>query len=131
MSSHLPAVVVALTVLLLIVVMGLVGRARGRYGVKAPATTGHEDFERVFRAQMNTIESAVMFLPALWLGTTYGSPQIAGICGLIWVLTRFWYAFAYAQAAGKRAMPFLLSSLAIAATFAVGVWGLLRHLMGY
>ena len=32
-----------------------VGRARARYGVKAPATSGNEDFERVYRVQMNTL----------------------------------------------------------------------------
>ena len=47
MVTHLPALVVALTVLLLVLATWMVGRARGRYGVKAPATTGHADFERV------------------------------------------------------------------------------------
>ena len=32
-----------------------VGRARGRYGVKAPAVSGHEGFERIYRVQMNTL----------------------------------------------------------------------------
>ena len=44
-----------------------VGRARGRYGVKAPAVSGHEMFERAFRVQMNTLEGVVLMLPALWL----------------------------------------------------------------
>ena len=34
----------------------MVGRARGRYGIAAPATTGHEVFERHFRVHMNTLE---------------------------------------------------------------------------
>ena len=32
-----------------------VGRARGRFGVKAPAITGNEQFERYFRVQQNTL----------------------------------------------------------------------------
>jgi len=32
----------------------LVGKARDRYGVKAPAVTGNENFERYLRVQMNT-----------------------------------------------------------------------------
>ena len=32
-----------------------VGRAHSRYNVPAPATGGHEVFERYFRAQMNTL----------------------------------------------------------------------------
>lgn len=130
MSAHLPAVAVAFTVLLLIFVTALVGRARGRYGVKAPATTGNENFERVFRMQMNTVESTVLFLPSLWLGAQYGYPQIAGIAGLVWVAARFWYAMAYSEAASKRGKAFLISSVATCVAFAVGCWGLLRALIG-
>mgnify|MGYP003857165959 CR=1 FL=1 len=38
-----------------------VGRARYQYGVKAPATTGDENFERVYRVQMNTLEMLALF----------------------------------------------------------------------
>ena len=129
MSAHLPAVVVVLTVLLLFFVTWQVGRARGRYGIRAPATTGNEHFERVFRAQMNTIESTVLFLPALWLATQYSSALLAGIGGLVWVAGRFWYALAYAQAANKRGAGFIISMLAALALLLAGSWGLLRVLL--
>ena len=45
----------------------LVGKARGRYGVKAPAITGNDIFERYFRVQQNTLELLVVMLPAMWL----------------------------------------------------------------
>jgi hypothetical protein len=32
----------------------IVGRYREKLGIKAPATTGHPDFERAFRAHQNT-----------------------------------------------------------------------------
>ena len=35
----------------------LVGRARGKYGIKAPATSGNELFEREFRVHVNTFEA--------------------------------------------------------------------------
>lgn len=130
MSAHLPAVVVVLTVLLLVFVTWMVGRARARYGIKAPATTGNENFERVFRMQMNTVESTVLFLPALWLGTQYGSPLVAGAAGLVWVAARFWYALAYAEAANKRGMAFITATAAAGVAFVWGCWGLLRTLIG-
>lgn len=130
MSAHLPALVVVLTVLLLIFVTGLVGRARGRYGVRAPATTGNADFERVFRMQMNTVESTVLFLPSLWLGAQYGPPLVAGVAGLVWVAARFWYALAYSAAANRRGAAFLLGCAAAGVAFASGCWGLLRALTG-
>lgn len=34
----------------------LVGRARDRYGVKAPSVSGNEHFERAFRVHANTLE---------------------------------------------------------------------------
>jgi hypothetical protein len=45
----------------------LVSRARGKYGVKAPATTGNDMFERFYRVQMNTLELMVVLIPALWM----------------------------------------------------------------
>ena len=47
--------------------MLLVGRARETYGIKAPATVGHEVFERYYRVQTNTVEMMLIFLPVLWI----------------------------------------------------------------
>jgi len=44
-------IVTALAVLQVPVFGFRVGKARGRYGVKAPAITGNETFERYFRVQ--------------------------------------------------------------------------------
>ena len=50
-----------------------VGMARGKYGIKAPATRGDEAWERLFRVQMNTLEQLIVFLPALVLFSLYVS----------------------------------------------------------
>ena len=55
-----------------------VGGARGRYGVKAPAVTGNEIFERHFRVQQNTLEQLVVFLPGLYLFSHYLQPPRGG-----------------------------------------------------
>ena len=55
---------VALAAILQLLVFGVfVGLARSRYGVKAPATTGHPMFERAYRVQMNTTELIVAWWP--------------------------------------------------------------------
>ncbi|HVF34650.1 MAG TPA: MAPEG family protein [Candidatus Saccharimonadia bacterium] len=108
MVLHLPALVAALTVVLLAVLSWNVGRARDRYGVKAPATSGPPEFERAFRVQMNTLEGALMFLPSLWLFGHYVNPLWAGILGFIWLVARAWYAVAYG-AARNRSIPFGLA----------------------
>jgi uncharacterized membrane protein YecN with MAPEG domain len=90
-----------------------VGRARGRYGVAAPATTGHPDFERIYRVQMNTLEQLVLFVPALLLFADLVDPLWAAGLGMVFVVGRMLYAIGYAQAANKRHLGFGLSALPV------------------
>ncbi len=48
-----------------VVFVGVVGNARNKYGVEAPATTGHPQFERLHRVQINTLEQLIVFIPAI------------------------------------------------------------------
>ena len=115
---------VTLVVLLLMFATGLnVGRARGRYGVKAPALTGHEMFERAYRIQMNTLESAAIMLPALWLYAGYIGDRGAAAMGLVWIAARVWYALAYQSDPSKRSGGFGLSFLAFCGLWLGALWG--------
>jgi uncharacterized membrane protein YecN with MAPEG domain len=106
-------IVAVIAVLQLIFFSVLVGSARGKYGVSAPAVVGHELFERAYRVQMNTLEVLVAFLPALFLAAKYWSqPAIAGI-GAIYVLGRFIYWRAYMGAPKSRGLGFGLSVLPV------------------
>ena len=125
-AELLPAVVTLLTVLLLIGTAMFVGYARGKHGIKAPATTGHPDFERAFRVQMNTQEGALTFLPTLWLAAHFGSAMAAGALGLAWVAARVWYAIAYARDPAKRGPAFGIALLALVALIVVAAVGLAR-----
>ena len=126
MLQHLPAIVVVLTVLLQFGTMWATGKAREKYGIKAPAVTGHPAFERALRVQMNTLESTAMFLPSLWLAVQYGQPLWAGLAGLAWVVGRVWYAVTYLQDAAKRGPGFMVSMAGWAVTLLLGVVGLVR-----
>jgi glutathione S-transferase len=105
-------VVVFLNILLLFWVTLEVGRSRGKTGVKAPATTGHPDFERAFRVQMNTIEQTVIFLPTLWLCSTHYRGDIAFVLGMIWIFGRVWYARSYLKSAANRGTGFIIAMAA-------------------
>jgi uncharacterized MAPEG superfamily protein len=129
MTQHLPALVTLLAILLLFGTAFAVGRARGRYGVVAPATSGHPAFERAFRVQMNTLEAAMLFLPTLWLAASYGFAFWAGIAGLVWLVGRIWYALAYLQEAAKRGGGFALAMAGWAATLVMAAIGLGRVLL--
>ena len=114
MDFHFPSLITVLTLILLFGVAFNVGRARGKYKINAPATTGHPKFELAYRVQANTVENAVAFIPALWLFAWYVSPTWAGILGGIWLVGRVWYAIAYCDDASKRGAGFGLAMLAFA-----------------
>jgi glutathione S-transferase len=123
------ALITLLNVLLLALCLYFVGRARGKHGIKAPATTGHPDFERAFRAHMNTVEQTVMFLPSLWVATVFGDAQVAMWLGYAWLAARVWFLFGYLAEAGKRSYGFTIASLANLGLILVGFWGLLPPLV--
>lgn len=108
-----------------------VGRARARYGVTAPATTGNEVFERHFRVQMNTLEQLVMFLPVLWIFAAYISPLWAAALGLVFIVGRAIYAVAYVRDPKSRSLGFALTALPILAMLlGILVWAVHYILVG-
>jgi len=123
---HLAALITELNVVLLLVLSALVGRARGKYGINAPATTGNEEFERVFRVHANTIENTLVFLPALWMFAIYMNDLWAGILGAVWLVGRVWYAVSYRRDPKSRGAGFLTGMLASGALLIGGLWGILR-----
>lgn len=127
--THLPALVTLLTVLLLFGTMFVVGRARSRYDIKAPAVSGHPAFERAYRVQMNTLESTLMFLPTLWLAAQYGFSGWAGIAGLVWLIGRVWYALSYLKDPRKRGLGFGLAMLGWAALLLMAGIGIGRAML--
>jgi uncharacterized MAPEG superfamily protein len=91
----------------------LVGRARGRYNVPAPATTGNEMFERYFRVHMNTLELLVLFIPSILLFGQYFSPYVAAALGVVFLIGRLVYLSAYVKEPKKREVGFGLSMVPI------------------
>ena len=88
------------------------GRARGRLGVPAPATTGHPEFERYLRVQYNTIEQLVIFLPALFAFGQFVSAGWGAALGLVFIVGRALYARGYIEDPAKRGPGFGLTLLA-------------------
>ncbi len=109
---HYTALVTLLSLLFYFYTSTRVSKARTEFGVKAPATSGHPDFERVFRVQMNTLEWLPIFLPSLWLFAIYVSDWLAALIGLVWIAGRIAYLIGYAQAAAKRGPGFGIQALA-------------------
>jgi glutathione S-transferase len=93
------------------------GRARVKYDIKAPATTGHPMFERAYRIHYNTLEQLIVFVPSLLLFSYYVSARFAFILGLLFVIARAVYAVGYTRDPEQRAygagLTFLVNTVLV------------------
>ncbi len=122
---------VALIALLQFLFFGfMTGRARKNSGLAAPAVTGDEGFERMYRVQVNTLEILVAFLPVLFIAGKYWSPLLVCSLGLIYVLGRFIFWRAYVSEPSKRGLGFILSIVPTFALMVLSVVGIIMSLVG-
>ena len=118
---------VALVTLLIVgqytVLIGLCGKARAASGIKAPAVTGDEMFERAYRVQMNTLEQMAVALPAMWVCGMYFSSTLAGCMGLAFFVGRILYQMSYVKDPATRGTGMIIGFLASIAMLSTGLWG--------
>jgi uncharacterized membrane protein YecN with MAPEG domain len=107
--------IVLLALLQYVYFIARVGQARGKYNIKAPATDGHEIFDRTFRVQQNTLEQLLIFIPSALAFSFYVSDKWVLIPGAVYLLGRFLYAIAYVKDPSSREIGFGLTLLANAA----------------
>ncbi len=101
------------------------GRARVKYDVKAPATTGHPLFERAYRVHQNTLEQLIVFVPSLLLFSYYVSARFAFILGLLFLIARAVYAVGYTRDPEQRIYGAGLTALVNAVLLIGSLVGLL------
>jgi glutathione S-transferase len=105
----------------------MVGSARGRYGIAAPATTGEPNFERYYRVQQNTLEALIIFLPSLWIFAHRVNYILAFLLGVTFIAARAEYARGYIAAPEGRTIGAYLT-MGVNAILLIGsVLGLLFH----
>ena len=90
-----------------------VGKARGTYGISAPATTGNPIFERYYRVQTNTLEMLIMLIPSVWIAASYWNPLFVASMLAVYLVGRQIYYSTYIKDPKKRSMGFLLTVLPI------------------
>ena len=126
MYPYFTSIPVLFAVLLYFVLAFKVGRARKKYGIQAPAVSGHEMFERAYRVQMNMLEQMIMFLPCLGIFSWYASEIWAFFLGLFWVFTRVMYSRSYVRNPNKRHLWFLLGILVLAVLWIGSLFAVIR-----
>lgn len=115
------AVVTILALIQFYVFAVQVGRMRSKHGVRAPAITGHPEFERMFRVQQNTMEQLVIFVPALWIYGHFGNPLWGAAVGLVYIVGRFIYKRGYVIDPSKRSLGFTIGVIAISVLLVGGL----------
>jgi len=118
-------IVIALALIQFFVFGGLVGRARVKYQVEAPAITGHPVFERYYRVHYNTMEQLVSFVPGMLLFATYVSATGAALLGLLFLAGRIVYLRSYVADPARRGAGFGISVLPIMILLLGGLGGAL------
>ncbi|KFW66139.1 Leukotriene C4 synthase, partial [Pygoscelis adeliae] len=97
--------------------------ARRKYKISPPETTGHPEFERIFRAQERGEPQPHQDSASL-------SPAgVATVCGLLYLYTRFKYFQGYAVAAQGRLGPLYASARLLWLLLGLAVAGLLAHFL--
>lgn len=121
--------VIGLALLEYFIFGALVGWARGKFGVNAPATSGHPVFERYFRVHQNTLEQLVIFVPSVWLFALYVNPKWAAILGAVYLVGRVLYFAGYVSDPKKREVGFGLSAIPTLALLVGAIYGAARAIM--
>jgi glutathione S-transferase len=112
MTEQGMALMCLMTILMLLVYMWtgiLVGSARTKLGVKAPATQGPEAFNRIYRAHVNTLEQLAIAVPAFWVFNAFQAARWAALLMAIWCVGRVIYVLGYTRDAEKRGTGFMIS----------------------
>jgi uncharacterized MAPEG superfamily protein len=105
------AIVTALALLQAFVFAFLVGKARVKHGVSAPAMSGDPNFERAFRVHQNTVEQVILVIPSMWIFGTYVHALAAAGIGLLFVVSRFIYRNGYLKDPKSRSLGFTIGAV--------------------
>ena len=105
-----------------------VGASRGKYGIEAPHTSGDENWERLFRVQMNTLEQLIVFVPGMMLFSSYASARWAWVPGILFIVGRQLYAMEYVKEPKTRVPGMALTLFANAVLLGGGLIGVVMKM---
>lgn len=103
--------VLTLAIVEVLVFGALVGRGRAKYGVPAPATSGHPTWERLNRVHLNSIENLVLFAPSFIMYAMIVGRFTGIALGVAYLIARILYAVGYVRSPEKRVLGSALTSL--------------------
>ncbi|NXT53646.1 LTC4S synthase, partial [Pluvianellus socialis] len=84
--------------------------ARRVFGISPPRTSGPPEFERIFRAQVNSSEYFPIFLALLWQAGLFFHQGLAAALGLLYLFARYCYFMGYRASSSERLAPIYFST---------------------
>ncbi|NWI14686.1 LTC4S synthase, partial [Crypturellus soui] len=131
---HLLAAVTVLGVLEQAYFFLQVIHARRAFGISPPKISGPPEFERIFRAQVNSSEYFPIFLALLWQAGLFFHQGLAAALGLLYLCFRYCYFTGYKASSSERLAPIYFSTGVLWVLVAVAALGLshffLAHYVG-
>ncbi|XP_054245121.1 leukotriene C4 synthase-like [Indicator indicator] len=108
--------------------------ARRAFGISPPKISGPPEFERVFRAQVNSSEYFPVFLALLWQAGLFFHQGLAAALGLLYLCSRYCYFTGYRTSSSERLAPMYFSAGVLWILLALAALGIshffLSHYVG-
>ena len=100
-----------------------VGRARATWSVPAPQASGHPEFDKRYRVQMNTLEQLALLVPAVIVSAPVLGDLVTAGFTAVWGIGRIVFARAYYADPAKRGPGFGLTLFPSLIMLGAGIWG--------
>ncbi|XP_027324409.2 leukotriene C4 synthase isoform X1 [Anas platyrhynchos] len=128
---HLLAAVTVLGVLEQAYFLLQVIYARRRFGISPPNISGPPEFERIFRAQVNSSEYFPIFVALLWQAGLFFHQGLAAALGLLYLYSRYCYFVGYRASSSERLAPIYFSTGVLWILVAASALGLLHFFLSH
>ncbi|NXI33085.1 LTC4S synthase, partial [Sterrhoptilus dennistouni] len=105
--------------------------ARRLFGISPPKISGPPEFERIFRAQVNSSEYFPIFLALLWQAGLFFHQGLAAALGLLYLCARYCYFMGYKASSSERLAPIYFSAGVLWILIAVSALGILNFFLSH
>ncbi|NXC16747.1 LTC4S synthase, partial [Corythaeola cristata] len=105
--------------------------ARRAFGISPPKISGPPEFERIFRAQVNSSEYFPIFLALLWQAGLFFHQGLAAALGLLYLYSRYCYFTGYKASSSERLAPIYIGAGVLWILVAASALGILHFFLGH
>ena len=93
--SQFPILITIITLFIYQILSLNVSRSRFQNKIPAPITVGNLNFERAYRTHLNFLENMVIFLPLVWICSSFGNNIFYLLSCVFWIIGRVVFSISY------------------------------------